>query len=326
MAITVSSNLYQPQLDGPLTVKRVIEKFAAIRSSAFQINPLMTGLIASDSSLITVPNWIPLTGASERFNESGTPVTVNNIAQETSVGVRGFRKAAHGATALAALNGMGDPSEAIRNALGEFWTIDYNRTVGKYLSSIDSLLLFDITGETEKVLTPAVIFDAANTKGENFLLLNQLHVHNDVYTYLKKADLIDYVKPSEAGEIAVYAGKQLVVDSTLPKVETSSGSGVYNYTSRLMGTGAVQYGLTSVPKWAGVDVDLKTSEEIIISNIAFALHVPGTTLTSTGITLAQNVAQKSGFTDAQYATAANFGLQWDAAYIPYVAIKHRLAS
>lgn len=325
MAQTTSVNKFIPEVHGALTVRNIENEYRRLKGSAYTTLPLLKQLLNSDSNVIVAPNWIPLSGSDELGNETRTDLAIDNIDTEKGYACKGYRVKAFGASAISTWLGMGDPLTAIERGLTEYWLGRFSLIDSSYLSSIDTLLPLDLTGQTDKTLSPANVISAIHTKGDKYRSLAEIHVHGDVQKWMRINNLFDYAPPSAQGqEVLTYQGLRVITDNSLPKVETAPSSGVYNYTSRILGNGVIGYALKTVPAWAGSEKVLLKQAEVNVSNLAYTMHVQGTTLSSTGLTAVN--AAPSGLGNAALATPANFELLHPATSIPYIAVKHRLAS
>lgn len=264
---------------------------------------------------------------------------------KTSVGMdiatRLFRVKAYGGTDLAADLAGADPMNVIINRFGEWWGRQmqqtllsgvagamaslaaepaYDGTDGVHATNHNSASPnnLDITGLSgaAAVFDGTSFLDACQRLGDWSDSLGAIAVHSATYTLMRKLDLIDFLRDSQAAAaIPYYMGKRVIVTDVMP-VDAQG-----NYTSYIFGPGAIGYvekaPKTPVEPWR--DPLRAGGTEVLIQRRQFVLHPRG--IKWVGVPASNGKTPSN----AELATAGNWARVYDNKLIKIVAFRHRIA-
>lgn len=269
---------------------------------------------------VNMPFFNDLAGADEVVDDSQT-ISIGNVTTGSDVAVRLYRARAYGGSDLAADLSGADPMNVIASRFATWWA---NRmqvallsvlagAMGAASMSGNVLDISALTGGAEDFDGDSFI-DATHMLGDEETNLTAVAIHSDTLKAMKKADLIDYILPSDGGkEIPTYMGKSLIVDDGMP---VSSGV----YTTYLFGPGAIGYGekAPKTPVESDRDPLVGGGYEYMVMRRQFVLHPRGVKWIGTS-TLATP-------SNSELATTGNWSRVYDSKTIRLVAFKHKLAA
>jgi hypothetical protein len=287
------------------------------------------GLANSTGTTAKMPYWNDLSGASEVLPTDGTTeLTTDDISSGLDIAVINHKGKAFAVQDLVkelakvqANDPNADPMGIIASRLGIYWANEYQTTLlsilkGAFADSSMSGLVLDISGESTAATRTAnadTLIDAEGKLGDKGGILTAIMMHSATERKLRKDDLIDYVVPSQGGgQIAMYAGKRVIVNDSLP-VATGNV-----YTSYLFGAGAIAYG-EATPDYPALESQRKALAGVdqLISRRKFLLHPRGVAFDGnpTGVSP----------TNAEFETSSNWTRKYENKNIKIVQFKHLLA-
>lgn len=256
MAQTQITDIIIPEHFMGYVIERTAAKSELIRAGIVNNAPEFSELVSKGGKLIDMPFWQDLSGRSQVPSADGTPLTTKKIVASSDQARRLIREDAWSVQGLANILAGDDPLEAIVELLGDYWMRDEQATLlailkGVFAAASMSQNILDIHQSSGAVTTAHTLngltmLDALQLMGDQKSRLTAIAIHSAVETYLKKQDLIDYLKDSEGGaDIAVYQGRRVIVDDNMP-TETVDSRTVYS--SYLFGEGALALGNDSSPR------------------------------------------------------------------------------
>lgn len=268
---------------------------------------------------VNMPFFNDLDGNDEVVDDNDD-ISVDKITTGKDVAVNLYRARAYGGTDLAADLAGADPMNVIAARFADWWNRKMQAALLKTLEgamgaasmSANVLDISGLTGGAEYFDADSFI-DATHLLGDEEGQLRAVAVHSDTLKAMKKADLIDYVKPSTGGEdIPVYMGKAVIVDDGMP---VSSGT----YTSYIFGPGAIGYAEKAPknPAEAWRDPLKAGGYDVLIMRRRFVMHPRGIKWKGT--------PAKATPSNTELATAGNWERVYPAKTIRVVAFKHKLA-
>lgn len=317
MAVTRISDIITPDVWRDYGLRRSTE-LSAFWQSGVVSN--VDGLaLPQGGGTVNMPHFNPLTGRAQVLSDT-TPLTPANIGTGKQVAVVLGLAGAWGANDLAGMMAGSDPAMAIMDGIAAWWASEYQyqliNTLQGYLgASAMSGNVHDISaGASADLRTPtgANFADASQKLGDAKGQLQLVAMHSATETFLQKADMIDYERPSGSpARIAYYQGRRVIVDDTLP---VASGT----YTTYLFGPGAVGYvdGVIG-PRDVENDRDILAGDDYITMRRRLILHPKGAKW--------QGTPAGDFPTAAELATGTNWTGVFDTKQVPIVAFKHKLA-
>lgn len=274
-------------------------------------DPRLDALATNGGKIVSMPFYNDLSGDSDILSDD-SPLTLNNVTTGQDDARLLARGKAWGVNDLAvALNvNRDDPMAAIGDMVAGYWAREYQKALIQSLVGVyednkanDSADMAHVIAKADGTapFTATAFIDAEQTFGDAIGSVAGIAVHSKVYGDMKKADLIDFIKPSDDSldQIPTYQGKRVIVNDNLPNKAVTSGR---EYTSILFGTGAVGFGNGAAPVPSETDRDSLAGTDILITRSHFLMHPMGVKWTES------SVAGVSP-TNAELATAAN----WDRA-------------
>lgn len=285
MSITKVANIIVPENFSKYVTKRTAQMSALVQSGIVDNDPYFDALASGGGVTLNMPYFKSLTGNSEVLSET-TALTAQNITAVKDIAVRLLRGKAFGASDLSGALAGADPVKAIGDLFAEFWVNDMQDTLISILKGIQTAAatnVHDISGESGDAakFTGSTFIDACQKLGDNKNFLSGLIMHSAVEAALRKQDLLDTVKPSDAMPYNTYQGKRIIVDDRCPLSSTV-------YTSYIFGQGAVANG-NGVPTESNFPVfeaarDALGGVSYLITRKSMVLHVRGIKFTSNTIT------------------------------------------
>lgn len=300
-------------------------KNALVMSGVIRQDGAIQTRIQEGSTLITVPSFKPLTGASQVYD--GTDITINSIASTTQSAIIIRRANAWGSQDLAAELATADPIKVIAGKVAQYWESDKQTTLIQVLkgvfgvagmsSHISNVAIEDGNAATDSsLISESLIVDTAQKAlGDNSDKFVAIVMHSKVYARLQKRNLITFV-PYGAQNIQVptYLGFAVQVDDTVPVVAGSTSG--FKYTSYMFGLGAIGTANGKVKNPVETDRQALTGGgvDILVNRVAYVLHPYGMSFISN--TVANNLTP----TNAELALAANWSMIYDTKNIPLASM------
>lgn len=275
---------------------------------------------------VNMPFWNDLDGDDEVIDDTAN-LTVNKITTGKDVAVKLLRAKAFGASDLSGELAGSDPMLVIGDRIADYWNRRYQAAVFATLAgamgttkSGQSMAanVSDISGLSgaAAVFDGEAFVDANGLLGDHQGMLSATAVHSDTFNLMKKQDLIDFVKDSDASDaIPYYMNKRLIVDDSCP---VTSGT----YTTYLFGAGAVGWaaGSPKVPSEVERNALVGGGQEYLVTRAKFICHIRGIKWDpSSGVPAGPTP------TNDELAIGANWARVYDPKLVRVVAFKHKLA-
>lgn len=333
-AFTAFADSLVPDVWHPYVVQKSLEKSAFIQSGVMtnMSNVLKDQIGGNDPGIdgggvtVNMPFWDDLDGADEVIDDT-KDLEVSKIGSGKDVAIKLLRQKAFGATDLAADLAGSDPMETISDRFADYWQRRYQEALFSVLQGVmgttksggsmaSNVLDISALSGAAAYFEDESFIDACGKLGDIQDVLAATAVHSDVYTQMKKDDLIDYFKPSDGGKaIGLYQGKRLIVDDKCPK--TSGGV----YTSYIFGNGAVGYasGKPKNPVESGRDPLKNSGRSYLVNRMKYMIHVRGVAWDP-----ASGVPAATTPTNAELGAGTNWKRVYDAKNVRVVAYKHKL--
>ena len=225
-------------------------------------NILGSGILTSDAKLDKLVNALE---AGVRFelpyidepeysepaygDDSDTEITPDKISWSNMFAILTLaNKAYQLANITELINRDSDPAKRLREILALYWSKDLQSRIIASIVGISAKAGTDLTldvadDSTDKpdvLLDSSVLVDGVSLQGDNQDKFGFMFAHSKVYGDLKKAQLIEFVQPSEVGAkpIPYYGGYRVFVNDLMP---VEDGDNKKKYTTIVAQNGIFAY-------------------------------------------------------------------------------------
>ncbi|MFB5065988.1 MAG: coat protein [Candidatus Wallacebacter cryptica] len=317
---TIISDVIVPEVFNPYVIQRTAELSAFYQSGIIARTPELDRLASSGGRLLNMPFWEDLEGDDEVLSDTEA-LTVGKITAAQDVAALLARGRAWSVNDLAKALSGDDPMAAIGDLVADYWARRFQAILIKTLDGIfgDTATgmdtnKHDISSEDgdAAVIDAKTAIDAIYKLGDSYDKLTGFAMHSATVAKLAKADLIEYIKPSEGEpDVPTFLGKRVIVDDGSP-----ASSGVY--TTYIFGAGAFGWGEGGAPVPTETARKALAGDDILIHRRHFILHPRGVAF--------QN-ASVSGPTpsNTELANYENWKRVYEPKNVRIVQFKHKLA-
>ena len=297
---------------------------ALIDSGVVQTNATIQSMIANGGDYYTIPIYDVLTGNVLNY-DGNTDITPSETTGKAQSGIVYGRMAAWSERQFVRdYNSGADPMRQVTSQTAKFWQKERQKILLKILSGV-----FDITGNTDwskhavsiaassgsvtddnKVGASSAAETIQAAAGDNSDIFTLAIMHSAVALNLAKLEQLTFRTQTDANgmqrqmRLADWNGLTVIVDDGVPVKSSNGVSGAMEYTTYLMGRGAIQYAPAPVENAVETQRDAlsKGGTNYLITRVRETLHPNGFTFTKPG----------SGYngspTDAQLAAKANWNV------------------
>lgn len=288
MATTRLTDVIVPVEFTKYVVQNTMEKSALAQSGVAARNGVIEAQLSAGADSFTIPNWFDL--GNEEANIVNDDPAVLSVPNKITSGKQLVRKSflhnSWSAMNLASELSGDDALARIRSRTAAYWERQMQRRLIASLNGViadnvandASDMVLDISalvGDAAKFGATAVI-DATAELGDNLSAVTAVAMHSDIYRAALKADLIEFIPQSQGASIRMYRGLAVIVDDGLPSADG-------NYTTALLGPGAVGWGFTEPRIAEGTEIENLPSagngggQQILHSRANLAIHPAGFT-------------------------------------------------
>lgn len=337
MAGTKLADVIVPELFNPYVVNKTMELSALVQSGIVVNDAEFNRLASQAAPTINMPFFEDLTGESEQIIEDAD-LTAKKITSKKDVAAILRRANMWSATDLSAALAGSDPMLAIASLVAGFWARDLQKELISELKGVfgtvaagtggtppaetrlESNILDISSGSAAAAKWSAAAFiDAQQKLGDAKAQLTAVAMHSAVEAELRKQNLIDTIRPSDAAAFNTYMGKRVIIDDGCP-VEGSGASTVFH--TYLFGQGAVALGNGSpvgfVPTELDRDKKKGSGVDYLINRKTYIMHPRGISFTNV------NVVNTEGPSREELADAANWKPVYEPKQIRMVLFKHKI--
>lgn len=314
---------------------------AMIDSGAVQRNAEIARMIANGSNLYTIPFYNVLGGDDDNYDGT-TNMTVTDPTGGSQTGVvYGRMHAWRDKDFIRDFNSGANPMAQISAQVAKYWNKKrQNRLVGimggifgitddssdywdawQLHTTNIALASSGTAGEGNYVTEASAAEAIQKAVGDNAGIFSMAVMHSKIATNLAKQNLLQFRKYTDAAgiertiNIADWNGYTVIVDDGVPVTTNENDSGAKDYTTYLLGTGAIQYAE------APVDTPVETSRTVLEAG---GYNILATRLRETlhpnGFSYALPSSSVVSPTDAQLAAAAQWKVVVDPKLIPVARI------
>lgn len=301
-------------------------------SGVVQANGEIQSLIANGSDFYTIPFYSVLTGSVLNY-DGATDITATATTGKAQSGVVYGRAAAWSEKQfIRDYNSGADPMKQITSQTAKFWAKERQKILLKILEGV-----FGITGNAnwaKHTVNLAAVAPESGTAtvtddnkvgaataaeaiqaavGDNSDIFTMAVMHSAVALNLAKLEQLTFRTQTDANgmqrqlKIADWNGLTVVVDDGVPTASSTAVTGAMEYTTYLLGQGAIQRADAPVTNPVETDRDSMTAggTNYLITRVRETMHPNGFSFTkpSSGYTASP--------TDAQLAAKANWSVVGD---------------
>lgn len=290
MAITKITDVIVPEVFDPYFRTQTETKSRLVQSGALVADARLAQDLAGGGMTFNRPFWNDLGDdvADIVSDNEATAATPLKITAGQEVQIRLTRHQSWSSMNLAGLLAGSDPQAAIAARVGAYWERERQRTFISVMTGVfadntandagdytndDSGGAF-IDGVTN--FTASGFIDTLATMGDSDGGPGIVMVHSTVYARMRKLDLIDTVKDSQADlGIETFMGRfRVIVDDGMPKTGNVC-------TTWVMKPGAVAYASVAPPDMPGVELEREPNlgngggQDILHTRVCYAIHPVG---------------------------------------------------
>lgn len=332
---TTLTDIIVPELFNPYVVEKTMELSELVQSGIIRNNTEYNTLASQAAPMVQMPFYEDLNGESEQIIEGGD-LTDEKITSNKDISVILRRAKMWSATDLSAAMSGSDPMAAIGSLIAGFWSRDmqkeliavlkgiFGTTTASEGSAAETRLssnILDIssgTGAASK-WSGAAFIDAQQLLGDAKSQLTAIAMHSAVESALRKQDLIETQRPSDASPFNTYMGKRIIIDDGCPY--TGGGANMV-FSTYLFGDGAIALGNGSPVGFVSTETDRAKRKgsgvDYLINRKTYILHPRGISWTNA------DVAKTEGPSRAEVAKAENWKPVFEAKKIRIVEFKHKI--
>jgi len=286
MATTRLKDLIIPQVVSEVASAIIVEKTALIKSGIATADYNNVG-IKEGGEFIRVPIWAELSGEDEVIKDAEDfALTPDKISQYEDIGVICHRGRAWSSAELAAIVSGSDPTKAIGEQLGKYWSKRYDVALISVLKgALPNSHINDISqkeeGKEPVVATVEALIDTMGLIGDNANEFTTIIMHSKVYNDFLKAGLIQFGQTNlsnvilESGEIPTLLGRRVIVSDNVPVETYKVGNSTYTrYTTYIAQNGAMYFGFQR-ELMTETDRDILGFRDYISTQVHFCPHLRG---------------------------------------------------
>ena len=297
---------------------------ALLDSGVVQNNAAIQGLIANGGDYYTIPIYDVLTGNVLNY-DGATDIVATETTGKAQSGIVYGRQAAWAERQFVRdYNSGADPMRQITSQTARFWQKERQKMLLKILSGV-----FGITGSdgwskhTANIAATSGSVGAENkvgastaaeaiqaAVGDNSDIFTMAIMHSAVALNLAKLEQLTFRTQTDANgmqrqlRVADWNGLTVIVDDGVPTASSSGVTGATEYTTYLMGRGAIQYAPAPVsnPVETERDAMAKGGTNYLITRVRETLHPNGFSFTK------PTSSYTASPSDAQIAAKANWSV------------------
>lgn len=258
---TLITDVVVPEIYRNYIAENNPEKTAFFQSGVIVRDSVFDALAREGGRIVHMPFWKDLNPDTEPSysDDSMTAMEPDKIIAGEMLSRVAYCNQAYRTPDLITELAGSNPMQRIRNRFGEYWARQYQRRIiaiikGIYADNVandSGDMVKDVSGtniqnDDDAKFTAENAIDAMATSGDRQDEYRVVAVHGDIYTRMKKNDLIDFIPDSQGAlTIPTWKGLVVVVDDNLPTVD-AAGSGdndaAKKYTSIFFGQNLFAYG------------------------------------------------------------------------------------
>lgn len=313
---------------------------AIIDSGAVQRNSEIARMIANGSNLYTIPFYNVLGGDDDNYDGT-TNMTVTDPTGGSQTGVvYGRMHAWRDKDFIRDFNSGANPMQQISAQVAKYWNKKRQIRLVKILTGVFGITGSDgwsdhttsiafagtsgTAGEANNMGESAAAEAIQKAVGDNAGIFSMAIMHSKVALNLAKQQLLQFRKYTDAAgiertiNIADWNGLTVIVDDGVPVATNAKDTGAKDYTTYLMGAGAIQFAEAPVDTPVETERTVLTAGgyNILATRLRETLHPNGFSYTLPQV----SGANVSSPTDAQLGTTAQWSIVADPKQIAMARI------
>lgn len=300
---------------------------ALIDSGAVQNNDTIKGLIANGGDFYTIPFYMPLTGSVQNY-DGATDIVPNEPKGNAQSGIVYGRVGSWSEKQfIRDYNSGADPMKQITSMTAKYWAKARQSILLKILSGVFSITgnanwtkhtmniaaTSTSVGDENKVGAASAAELMQHAVGDNSDIFSIAVMHSAVALNLAKQELLKFRTQTDATgmqrqlKIADWNGLTVIVDDGVPSKSSSAASGSMEYTTYLLGNGAIQRADAPVTSPVEVHRDplAKGGTNTLITRVRETMHPNGFSF------IKPSSSYTASPTDEQLAAKANWSIVGD---------------
>jgi len=301
-------------------------KTALYESGAVQDNALIRSLIANGGDFYSVPFYTALGGNVQNY-DGATNITANSVSGKEQTGIVFGRMAAWAEKQFVRDYSAADPMKQITTQTAKYWQKQRQAILLKILAGIFgvsatgwndhttnlAIQAAGTVGDANKVTATTAAEAIQKAVGDNAGIFSVAVMHSAIALALAKKDTLTFRTYNDANgmqrqmNIADWNGLTVIVDDGVPAATNSAVSTAVDYTTYLLGAGAIQHADGPVTEPVEVYREPLTAggQNTLITRVRETIHPNGFSFTKPASGYAGSP------TDAQLAAAANWSVVGD---------------
>lgn len=328
MTTTRLTDIIEPAKFTEYLTQNTMERTALVQAGIVQRNAAIQDQLTAGADSFTVPFWRDLENEDADIvsDDPAVNATPSKLTSGKQIVRKSFLHKSWSAMNLASEIAGSDALARIQDRAQAYWDRQMQRRLIATMNGVlagnvaddASDMLLDISTLTTAAarFSPAAVIDAAGTLGDQLGNITGLAVHGDIYRAALKADLIEWLEPSQGSmRLPTFRGLVLVQDDLMPKVGDT-------YVSALFGAGAFGYGVSAPRIAAGTELENLPSagngggQQILHTRLNMAIHPAGFKWTESAV-----VNESPSM--AELADAANWSRVVERKAVPLAFLKSK---
>lgn len=329
MTTTRLADIIEPAKFTEYLTQNSMELTALVQSGILTRNALIEAQLTAGADSFTVPFWNDLSDdeADIVSDDPAVNSTPSKLTSGKQIARKAFLHKSWSAMNLASEIAGADALQRIQSRAGAYWDRQLQRRLVATMNGVlaDNVannagdMVLDITAEAGAAskFSAAAVIDAAGTLGDQLGNITGIAMHGDLYRAALKADLIEFIRPSEGSmRLPTFRGLVVVQDDAMP---VDDG----DYTTALFGAGAFGYGVSAPRIAAGTEIENLPSsgngggQQILHTRLNVAVHPAGFKWTETSV-------EDESPSLAELAAAANWARVVERRAVPLAFLKSKL--
>jgi hypothetical protein len=242
-AYTRISDVILPLPYARYSFEKHVENLDIFQAGLLQTDAMISGKFGDGGKFVELPGWKDITNdASEPINDDPSDsIETKKLLTRSETALRQMRAQAWAYPDLTAVLAGEDPGKVLVDRQTDYWQRAIKKMVYASLAGVlaDNIAAdsSDMIRDTNATIADTDLIDAAYLQGDQADKFVGVVMHSKQMKVLKKADLIDYMPPSQQGGMMIptYQGLRVLVDDGITK------TGATEYNAFMFKVGAVVY-------------------------------------------------------------------------------------
>ncbi len=242
-AYTRISDVILPLPYARYSFEKHVEVLEIFQAGLLSTDAMIAGKLGDGGKFVELPGWKDITNdASEPINDDPSDsIETKKLLTRSETALRQMRAQAWAWPDLTAVLAGEDPGKVIADRQTDYWQRAIKKMVLGTMAGVlaDNIAndASDMIRDTNASITDTDLIDAAYLHGDRADSFVGIMMHSKQMKVLKKADLIDYMPPSQQGGMMIptYQGLRVITDDGITK------TGANEYNAFMWKPGAIVY-------------------------------------------------------------------------------------